>query len=112
MAAWSIRNPSRTVASPGAQPPCLTLLPCCPAALPPRRVPWEAEGIFDGISQYKLDNHGRIFEHQVDNIVLRDPPMQNVSPLLAGLNLMPMPVQQPYPGEGPGSATAQRRVDG
>jgi hypothetical protein len=72
-------------------------------------VPWEAEGIFDGISQYKLDNHGRIIEHQVDNVVLRDPPMQRVSPLLAGLNLMPMPAQQPYPGEMLRSATGSER---
>jgi hypothetical protein len=61
-------------------------------------VPWEAEGVFDGISQYKLDHTGRILEHSVDNVVLRDPPMQGVSPLLAGFNLIP--AQQPYPGVG------------
>lgn len=27
------------------------------------RVPWEAEGTFDGISQYKLDSDGKIYEH-------------------------------------------------
>jgi hypothetical protein len=27
------------------------------------RVPWEAEGTFDGISQYKLDSEGKIYEH-------------------------------------------------
>jgi hypothetical protein len=52
--------------------------------------------LFDGISQYKLDHEGRIYEHSVDNVVLRDPPMQGVSPLLAGFNLIP--AQQPYPG--------------
>lgn len=60
------------------------------------RVPWEAEGIFDGISQYKLDSEGKIYEHAVDNVILRDPPMQGVGPLLAGLNLVPQ--QQPCPG--------------
>ena len=36
---------------------------------------------------------------QVDNVILRDPPMLR-SPLFAGLNLLPMPqpVQQPCPG--------------
>ncbi|MEW5298602.1 MAG: hypothetical protein WDW36_001706 [Sanguina aurantia] len=65
------------------------------------RVPWDAEGIFDGISTYKLDGKGRIYEHCVDNLLFRDPPMvSNVSPILAGLNLIPIgsQQQQPYPG--------------
>lgn len=62
------------------------------------RVPWEAEGLFDGISQYKLDREGRIYEHAVDNVILRDPPMQGIGPLLAGLNLVPGTPQQPVPG--------------
>ncbi|KAF8072764.1 hypothetical protein HT031_000424 [Scenedesmus sp. PABB004] len=62
------------------------------------RVPWEAEGIFDGISQYKLDGQGKIYEHAVDNVILRDPPMQGLGPLLAGLNLVPGAPQQPVPG--------------
>eukprot|EP00879_Flechtneria_rotunda_P000506 GHRR01000610.1.p1 GENE.GHRR01000610.1~~GHRR01000610.1.p1 ORF type:complete len:344 (+),score=81.40 GHRR01000610.1:198-1229(+) len=62
------------------------------------RVPWEAEGTFDGISQYKLDSEGKIYEHAVDNVILRDPPMQGVGPLLAGLNLVPGTPQQPCPG--------------
>lgn len=62
------------------------------------RVPWEAEGIFDGISTYKLDRNGRIYEHSVDNVLLRDPPMATNGPLLAGLNLIPQGSQQPYPG--------------
>lgn len=61
------------------------------------RVPWEAEGTFDGISQYKLDSDGKIYEHAVDNVILRDPPVQGV-PLLAGLNLVPGAPQQPCPG--------------
>lgn len=64
------------------------------------RVPWEAEGLFDGISTYKLDNHGRIYEHQVDNVLLRDPPMLTNPPLLAGLNLVPGSSQTPVPGAG------------
>lgn len=62
------------------------------------RVPWEAEGVFDGISQYKLDSEGRIYEHAVDNVILRDPPMQGLGPLLAGLNLVPGAPQQAVPG--------------
>ncbi|GFH29573.1 uncharacterized protein HaLaN_28257, partial [Haematococcus lacustris] len=63
------------------------------------RVPWEAQGIFDGVSTYKLDNAGKVYEHCVDNVLLRDPPMVANSPLLAGLNLVPSsPQQQPYPG--------------
>jgi hypothetical protein len=34
----------------------------------------------------------------VDNVILRDPPVQGV-PLLAGLNLVPGAPQQPCPGE-------------
>eukprot|EP00775_Hariotina_reticulata_P003636 gene3636-3897_t len=62
------------------------------------RVPWEAEGTFDGISQYKLDSEGKIYEHAVDNVILRDPPVQGIGPLLAGLNLVPGTPQQPCPG--------------
>ena len=64
------------------------------------RVWWEAEGVIDGISTYKLDNEGKIYEHIVDNVQLRDPPITN--PLLYGLNyiLRPnlQPQQVPYPG--------------
>lgn len=60
------------------------------------RVPWEAEGTFDGISTYRLDGDGKIYEHSVDNILLRDPPMATNPPMLAGLNLVPS--QQPAPG--------------
>ncbi|KAG2431848.1 hypothetical protein HXX76_009341 [Chlamydomonas incerta] len=62
------------------------------------RVPWEAEGTFDGISTYRLDSHGKIYEHCVDNVLLRDPPMATNPPLLAGLNLQPLVPQQPVPG--------------
>ncbi|GAB4844541.1 hypothetical protein Ancab_037922 [Ancistrocladus abbreviatus] len=34
------------------------------------RVPWESHGRFDGISEYKLDKNGKIYEHKVDNIAL------------------------------------------
>ncbi|KAL9228892.1 hypothetical protein vseg_004422 [Gypsophila vaccaria] len=34
------------------------------------RVPWESRGRFDGISEYKLDKNGKIYEHKVDNIAL------------------------------------------
>ncbi|XVF80155.1 hypothetical protein PTKIN_Ptkin15bG0048000 [Pterospermum kingtungense] len=42
------------------------------------RVPWERRGRFDGISEYKLDKNGKIFEHRVDNIALNSPPKFHV----------------------------------
>lgn len=38
------------------------------------RVPWEAQGVFDGTSEYKLDKHGKIYEHKVDNVALNARP--------------------------------------
>ena len=68
------------------------------------RVWWETEGTIDGISTYKLDSDGMIYEHYVDNVQLRDPPITN--PLLYGLNFVfaprLRPSQVPYPG-GSGS---------
>ncbi|XP_027930610.1 uncharacterized protein LOC114186792 [Vigna unguiculata] len=32
------------------------------------RGPWENRGRFDGTSEYKLDENGKIFQHRVDNI--------------------------------------------
>ncbi|KAK9792740.1 hypothetical protein WJX73_002863 [Symbiochloris irregularis] len=64
------------------------------------RVPWEAQGTFDGVSMFKLDKHGKIYEHQVDNVIFRDPPVQ--SPLLTGLQLLQgltgQQTQRPVPG--------------
>jgi hypothetical protein len=60
------------------------------------RVPWEAEGVFDGISQYKLDREGKIYEHAVDNVILRDPPV-GVLPWLWSISLQPQR-QQAVPG--------------
>ncbi|PKA59038.1 hypothetical protein AXF42_Ash001131 [Apostasia shenzhenica] len=37
------------------------------------RVPWNSHGRADGVSIYKLDRKGKIFEHRVDNIA-RSPP--------------------------------------
>ncbi|CAI9102053.1 OLC1v1000246C1 [Oldenlandia corymbosa var. corymbosa] len=43
------------------------------------RVPWESHGRFDGTSEYKLDKNGKIYEHQVHNIVPpRAPPKFHV----------------------------------
>eukprot|EP00243_Klebsormidium_subtile_P001703 TRINITY_DN13155_c0_g1_i1.p1 TRINITY_DN13155_c0_g1~~TRINITY_DN13155_c0_g1_i1.p1 ORF type:complete len:377 (-),score=70.53 TRINITY_DN13155_c0_g1_i1:260-1390(-) len=38
------------------------------------RVPWEAQGHFDGTSEYKLDKDGKIYEHKVDNVIMSQPP--------------------------------------
>ncbi|KAJ7982078.1 NTF2-like domain containing protein [Quillaja saponaria] len=37
------------------------------------RVPWEAEGQFQGTSRYKLDRNGKIYEHKVDNLSFNFP---------------------------------------
>lgn len=37
------------------------------------RVPWEAEGQFQGSSRYKLDRNGKIYEHKVDNLAFNFP---------------------------------------
>ncbi|CAL9074391.1 unnamed protein product [Musa textilis] len=37
------------------------------------RVPWEAQGKFQGTSWYKLDRNGKIYEHKVDNLALNFP---------------------------------------
>jgi hypothetical protein len=61
------------------------------------RIPWEVEGIFDGVSQFKLDSEGKIYEHSVDNVVLRDPPL-GISPLWTNLSRIFNPQPQPCPG--------------
>ncbi|KAF2291190.1 hypothetical protein GH714_020591 [Hevea brasiliensis] len=38
------------------------------------RVPWESHTRFDGLSEYKLDRNGKIFQHRVDNVALNSPP--------------------------------------
>jgi len=64
------------------------------------RVWWQAEGTLDGISTYKLDRDGKIYEHRVDNVQLRDPPITN--PVLYALNYIQLsgmqPQQMPVPG--------------
>jgi hypothetical protein len=65
------------------------------------RVWWEAEGHIDGISTYKIDKEGKIYEHSVDNVQLRDPPITN--PLLYGLNYVLSPSGQPQSLPMPGS---------
>ncbi|BBN02406.1 hypothetical protein MPTK1_2g15120 [Marchantia polymorpha subsp. ruderalis] len=37
------------------------------------RVPWEAQGHFEGTSEYKLDKEGKIYEHKVDNVIFNSP---------------------------------------
>jgi len=61
------------------------------------RVPWEAEGTFDGVSEFKLDKDGKIYSHSVDNVIFRDPPGERL-PLFALPNLTPARNQQPVPG--------------
>ena len=65
------------------------------------RVWWEAEGRIDGISTYKLDKAGKIYEHSIDNVQLRDPPIEN--PLLYGMNWIYYHSNQPHSLPMPGS---------
>ena len=74
---------------------------CCPCRLRwtvrgVPRVPWEAEGIFDGISEYKLDREGKIYEHKITNVQMRDPPLAR-SLTSIGLNMIPIPRLQGAP---------------
>lgn len=67
------------------------------------RVPWETEGTFNGISTFRLDSHGKVYEHQVDNVIFRDNPPLRL-PIFARINLVPGAVSnggQPCPGTPP-----------
>ncbi|KAG9448420.1 hypothetical protein H6P81_014548 [Aristolochia fimbriata] len=59
------------------------------------RVPWETQGRFDGVSEYKLDRNGKIFEHRVDNIATNSPPkfrvVTSVGELIQALGLSVRP---------------------
>lgn len=56
----------------------------------------DMEGVIDGISTYKLDRRGKIYEHSITNVQLRDPPLEN--PLLYGWNWQYFPETQPQLG--------------
>jgi hypothetical protein len=56
----------------------------------------DVEGVIDGISTYKLDRRGKIYEHSITNVQLRDPPLEN--PLLYGWNWQYFPESQPQLG--------------
>lgn len=79
------------------------------------RLPWRPVGVFDGVSTFRLDEEGMIYEHEVDNVVLRPPPgaRRALSPLLARLNLVPElegvgGVVQGVPGGGGGACPGWR----
>lgn len=57
-------------------------------------------GTFDGISVYRLDRHGKVYQHEVTDVQMRDPPITN--PLLYALNyvLSPRPQTQQVPCPG------------
>lgn len=50
------------------------------------RVPWEANGQFQGTSRYKLDRKGKIYEHNVDNLAFIFP--QQLKPAISVLDLV------------------------
>lgn len=50
------------------------------------RVPWEANGEFQGTSRYKLDRKGKIYEHKVDNLAFNFP--QRLKPAASILDLV------------------------
>jgi len=50
------------------------------------RVPWEAQGQFQGTSRYKLDRNGKIYEHKVDNLAFNFP--QSLKPAASVLDLV------------------------
>eukprot|EP00798_Chlamydomonas_sp_ICE-L_P022429 gene22429-29541_t len=63
----------------------------------------DRESLFDGISTYKLNESGRIYEHSVNNVLLRDTKAFSAAPILAGIDRAlgggaPVPQQVPFPG--------------
>ncbi|KAJ4838434.1 hypothetical protein Tsubulata_050370 [Turnera subulata] len=59
------------------------------------RVPWEAKGEFQGTSRYKLDRHGKIYEHKVDNLAFNFP--QRLKPAASVLDLVAACPASPNP---------------
>ncbi|GMN60636.1 hypothetical protein TIFTF001_029725 [Ficus carica] len=59
------------------------------------RVPWEAKGQFQGTSRYKLDRHGKIYEHKVDNLAFNFP--QTLKPAASVLDLVAACPASPNP---------------
>lgn len=59
------------------------------------RVPWEAEGQFQGNSRYKLDRNGKIYEHKVDNLAFNFP--QQLKPAVSVLDLVAACPASPNP---------------
>ncbi|KAJ8763094.1 hypothetical protein K2173_023299 [Erythroxylum novogranatense] len=59
------------------------------------RVPWEAQGQFEGTSRYELDRNGKIYEHKVDNLAFNFPqplkPAASVLDLVAACPATPNP---------------------
>ncbi len=46
------------------------------------RVPWNAEGVFDGVSTFRLDRKGMIYEHQASTpLAYAYPTFTGVSPV-------------------------------
>lgn len=70
----------------------------------------QAKGTFDAISTFKLDSDGKIYEHGIDNVQLRDPPITN--PLLYGINLLVSPQGSAQQVPCPGSWFAPSPADG
>ena len=59
------------------------------------RVPWKAQGLFEGTSEYKLDKTGKIYEHKVDNRAKNQPPFLRTQDMLRLLS--PVPCVTPTP---------------
>ena len=64
------------------------------------RLPWQPVAVFDGVSTFRFDSQGKVFEHSVDNVALRFPPLGRRSPLFAALNMVPAVDGVPVPGGG------------
>ncbi|KFK43852.1 hypothetical protein AALP_AA1G181900 [Arabis alpina] len=59
------------------------------------RVPWEAQGEFQGTSRYKLDRNGKIYEHKVDNLAFNFP--HQLKPAVSVLDLVTASASTPNP---------------
>ncbi|CAN8305019.1 unnamed protein product [Cochlearia groenlandica] len=61
------------------------------------RVPWEAQGEFQGTSRYKLDRNGKIYEHKVDNLAFNFPHQLKHTPSVLDLVTAASPASSPKP---------------
>lgn len=69
------------------------------------RVPWNAEGIFDGVSTFRVDGTGKIYEHQVRRTCVRECPFLRAG-LMALNRLLALQIVRQLSSKATGTPTA------